>query len=104
MYAPTRASPVPPPDIGEALKAASPSNPTRPLDQRSIATWATWSRLEVRGGVVDGTKTRRTSTLSVVDQPAVQAELVGHAEVSQHQPEVADVALPRPEDHRPQPG
>ena len=36
--------PVPPPDIGDELNAASPSNPTRPLDQRSITTWATWSR------------------------------------------------------------
>ena len=29
---------------GHDVNAASPSNPTRPLDQRSITTWATWSR------------------------------------------------------------
>ena len=43
-YAPTRAIPVPPPDIGDALNAASPISPTRPMDQWSIKTWATWSR------------------------------------------------------------
>jgi hypothetical protein len=32
------------PDSGDELNAASPSSPTRPLDQRSITTWATWSR------------------------------------------------------------
>ena len=35
-------------------------------------------------------------------QPAVQPELVGHGVEGQHQPEVADVLLARPEDHRPQ--
>ena len=38
----------------------------------------------------------------VVDQPAVQPELVGHGVEGQHHAEVADVPFARPEDHRPQ--
>ncbi len=37
----------------------------------------------------------------VVEQPAVEPELVGHGVEGQHRSEVADELLARPEDHRP---
>ena len=49
-----------------------------------------------------GRRTGGAPGLLVVDQPAVQPELVGHAVEGQHEPEVADEPLVRPEDHRPQ--
>ena len=51
---------------------------------------------------MDGPQACRAPGLLVVDQPAVQPELVGHGVEGQHQPEVADELLARPEDHRPQ--
>ncbi len=54
------------------------------------------------GGVLEGPQAGRAPGLLVVDQPAVQPELVGHGVEGQHHPEVADELLARPEDHRPQ--
>ena len=51
---------------------------------------------------LDGPQPGRAPRLLVVDQPAVQPELVGHGVEGQHQPEVTDELLARPEDHRPQ--
>ena len=54
------------------------------------------------GGVGDRPQPGPAPRLLVVEQPAVQPELVGHGVEGQHQPEVTDELLARPEDHRPQ--
>jgi len=56
------------------------------------------------GGVGERPQACRPPGLLVVDQPAVHLELVGHGVEGQHHPEVAEVLLARPEDHRPQAG
>jgi hypothetical protein len=54
------------------------------------------------GGVADGPQPCRAPGLLVVEQPAVEPELVGHRVEGQHQSEVTDELLARTEDHRPQ--
>ena len=53
-------------------------------------------------GVGDGPQAGGAPGLLVVEQPAVQSELVGHGVEGEHEPEVTDELLARPEDHRPQ--
>jgi hypothetical protein len=52
------------------------------------------------GGVLDGPEPGGAPRLPVVDQPAVHLELFGHAVEGQHEPEMANEPLVRPEDHR----
>ena len=70
----------------------STSNSAAGKENMAIARVASWM----------GRRPAERPAVLVVDQPAVQPELVGHAVVGQHEPEVADVPLARPEDHRPQ--
>jgi hypothetical protein len=54
------------------------------------------------GDVLEGPQAGRAPGLLVVDQPAVDPELVGHGVEGQHHSEVADELLAGPEDHRSQ--